>query len=80
MPARPAWSNFTLYVYYYGSELVLGAAGAWLVAAVLNGLTERSARVKLCGGELQVTWNPDDNHIYQSGPAAFVFDGTWLDN
>lgn len=36
MPARPAWSNFTLYVYYYGSELVLGAAGAWLVAAVLK--------------------------------------------
>ena len=64
-----------------GETLACGTgAAAALVAAVLNGLTERSARVKLCGGELQVTWNPDDNHIYQSGPAAFVFDGTWLDN
>lgn len=36
MPARPAWSNFTLYLYYYASELVLGAAGTWLVAAALR--------------------------------------------
>ena len=36
MSARPAWSNFTLYLYYYASELVLGAAGTWLVAAAFK--------------------------------------------
>ncbi|WP_024537956.1 diaminopimelate epimerase [Comamonas badia] len=64
-----------------GETLACGTgAAAVLVAAVLNGLTERSARVKLSGGELQVAWNPDDNHIYQSGPASFVFDGVWLED
>lgn len=33
MPARPAWANATLYLYYYASEFVLGAVGTWLVAA-----------------------------------------------
>ena len=36
MPARPAWANLTLYLYYYASELVLGAAGTWLLAAALH--------------------------------------------
>lgn len=34
MVAIPAWSNLTLYLYYYSSELVLGAAGTWAVSAI----------------------------------------------
>ncbi|ACV21673.1 DMSO reductase anchor subunit (DmsC) [Slackia heliotrinireducens] len=34
MYARPAWGNFALYLYYYASELILGATGLWLVASV----------------------------------------------
>ena len=62
-----------------GETLACGTgAAAIVVAAVLNGLTERRVRVKLRGGELDVHWNEADNHVYQSGPASFVFDGVWL--
>lgn len=33
MESIPAWSNPTLYLYYYSSEFILGATGAWAVAA-----------------------------------------------
>lgn len=36
MSSRPAWSNATLYLYYYASEFVLGVAGIWTVAAALK--------------------------------------------
>lgn len=62
-----------------GETLACGTgASAALVAAVLNGLTDRTVQMKLTGGNLMVTWNAEDNHVYQSGPAAFVFDGDWL--
>ena len=62
-----------------GETLACGTgAAASLVAAVLNGLADRSAVVQLTGGELQVTWDSSDNHVYQTGPASFVFDGVWL--
>ncbi len=53
-------------------------ASAAIVAAVLCGLADRTAQVKLPGGNLELCWNAEDNHVYQSGPAAFVFDGEWL--
>lgn len=62
-----------------GETLACGTgAAATLVAAVLNGLADRTATIKLAGGELEVTWDEADNHVYQTGPATFVFDGTWL--
>ena len=51
-------------------------ACASLVAAVLNGLAERSAEVELDGGRLQIAWN-DNNHIYMTGPAERVFSGVY---
>lgn len=64
-----------------GETLACGTgAAAVLVAAVLNNLTDRTAVVKLAGGDLLVTWDPNNNHIYQTGPATFVFDGIWLGN
>ncbi len=42
MYARPAWNNVFLYVYYYASELVLGAAGIWVLLAVLKQGSELS--------------------------------------
>ena len=49
-------------------------ACATLVAAVLNGLCERKAVLELNGGPLTVEWDPDTNHVFQEGPAEFVFD------
>jgi len=47
------------------------------VAGVLTGRTHRKVCVSLPGGDLFVEWAPDD-HVYLSGPAAFVFDGEFF--
>ncbi len=68
-------------VWERGSGETLGCgtgAAAAVVAAVLCGLADRTAQVHLPGGNLEVNWNAEDNHVYQSGPAEFVFDGVWL--
>ena len=62
-----------------GETLACGTgACAALVAGVLCGNCDRRAQMKLAGGNLDLFWNADDNHVYQTGPAAFVFDGEWL--
>ena len=48
---------------------------ASVVAAVLNGLTERNVLVHLLGGDLEILWDEKDNHVYMTGPATTVFDG-----
>ena len=59
-----------------GETLACGTgASAALVAAVLNGLSARKATVHLRGGDLLVSWNPEDNHVFIEGPAAEVFAG-----
>ena len=61
-----------------GETMACGTgACATLVACVLNGLSERKAVLELNGGPLTVEWNPDDNHVYQEGPAEFVFDAEY---
>lgn len=61
-----------------GETLACGTgAAASLVAAVLGGRADRSATVQLTGGELRVAWDAD-GHVYQTGPATFVFDGVWI--
>ncbi len=62
-----------------GETLACGTgACASLVAAVLGGLSNRTVQMKLSGGNLQLQWSAEDNHVYQTGPAAFVYDGEWL--
>jgi len=62
-----------------GETLACGTgAAAALVAAVLGGLCDRTVQMKLTGGNLELSWNAEDNHVYQSGPAEYVFDGEWL--
>ncbi len=61
-----------------GETLACGTgACASLVAAVLAGKVDRECTIELLGGELDVEWSPEDNHVYQTGPSAFVFDGDW---
>ncbi len=52
-------------------------ACASAVAAVLNGKTGRNVTVHLLGGDLQIEWPESDNRIRMTGPAEFVFEGTW---
>ena len=61
-----------------GETLACGTgACATLVAAVLNGLCERKAVLELNGGPLTVEWDPETNHVFQEGPAEFVFDAEY---
>ena len=54
-----------------------GACGA-AVAAILNNYTQRKVTVKLLGGDLEIEWNKEDNHVYMTGPATTVFEGQLL--
>lgn len=51
-------------------------ACATLVAATLNDKTDKTALIKLDGGDLYIEWG-SDNHIYMSGPAIEVFQGIY---
>ena len=50
-------------------------ACATAVAAVLTGRAERTSQIVMDGGTLTIEWRKSDNHVYMTGPAAFVFDG-----
>jgi diaminopimelate epimerase len=65
-----------------GETLACGTgACAALVAANMMSLVSRRATVGFPGGDLEVEWGQDD-HVYLSGPAAFVFEAevspSWL--
>ena len=61
-----------------GETMACGTgACATLVACVLNGLCDRKAVLELNGGPLTVEWDSEDNHVYQEGPAEFVFDAEY---
>ncbi|WP_136606397.1 diaminopimelate epimerase [Paenibacillus dokdonensis] len=59
-----------------GPTLACGTgACATLVSSVLNGKTDREAEIRLKGGSLFIKWNEQDNRVYMTGPAAFVYTG-----
>ena len=41
----------------------------------MTGRNGRKADIKMDGGTLSIEWSEDDNHVYMTGPATFVFDG-----
>jgi diaminopimelate epimerase len=63
-----------------GETLACGTGScASAVAAMLNSLTDRKVTARLLGGDLEVEWDPADNHVYMTGPAVEVFQGEWPD-
>ena len=59
-----------------GETLACGTgACATLVAATLCGLVEGEADLELRGGTLHIKWDREDNNVYMTGPAEFVFEG-----
>ncbi len=53
-----------------------GACAA-LVAGVALGMLSRRATISMPGGDLHIHWSEDDNHLRQTGPAEYVFEGVW---
>jgi diaminopimelate epimerase len=62
-----------------GATLACGTgACASVVAGVLNDLTDREVKVNLKAGYLSVEWSRENNRVYLTGPADFVFKGRYL--
>jgi diaminopimelate epimerase len=60
-----------------GATLACGTgACAALVAAVLEERAEPQATVELPGGNLEIRWDLDTQHVWMTGPALPVFRGT----
>jgi diaminopimelate epimerase len=71
-----------LRVHERGSGWTLACGtGACAAMAVLRQRGDVDARVQvdLPGGSLQIDWNGPGERLWMTGPAAFVFEGEWLD-
>jgi diaminopimelate epimerase len=47
------------------------------VAGVWNGRLERKVTVSLLGGDLELEWDEENNHVYMTGDAVKVFEGNY---
>lgn len=73
---RPDYLKMRVWERGAGITLACGTgACASLVAAVLNGKSDRKATIELPGGPLLIEW-AEDNRIFMTGPAERVFAGT----
>ncbi|QIK61185.1 diaminopimelate epimerase [Dysgonomonas sp. HDW5A] len=62
-----------------GETLACGTgACAAAVAAILNGYCDRKIKIHLLGGDLDIEWRESNNHVYMTGEAVTVFEGTIL--
>ena len=61
-----------------GETLACGTgACATAIAASLIKAADRSSTVHLLGGDLHIEWSEQNNRVYMTGPAQFVFEGNW---
>lgn len=62
-----------------GETLACGTgACASAVAAILNDYCDRKITIHLIGGSLDIEWRESNNHVYMTGEAVTVFEGTLL--
>ena len=60
-----------------GVTLASGSSScATAVAAARRGITGKSVRITLDGGDLMIDWR--DDGVWMTGPTAHVFDGRWF--
>jgi len=58
-----------------GDQCICAAAA--LVASVVSGFSDRESFVRVQGGDLFLQWEERDNHLWVTGPAGYVFTGTY---
>lgn len=66
-------------VWERGSGITMACGtGACATGVAANVVKDMKGRVRVCmqGGELEIELSAEDGHVYMTGPAAFVFDGT----
>lgn len=70
--------SFRTRVWERGSGITMACgtgACATAVAAFLTGRASRQSHIVMDGGTLQIEYSESDDHVYMTGPAAFVFEG-----
>ena len=73
-------SEVTMRTWERGSGVTLACgtgACAVCVAGVLSNRTARQLLAHLPGGDLELLWSEQDNHVYKTGPAVEVYSGDW---
>jgi diaminopimelate epimerase len=72
---RPNYLKMKVWERGAGATLACGTgACALLVASVLNGKSDRQAKVELPGGCLDIEWD-NSNRVFMTGPATLIFSG-----
>ena len=77
-PSGAVGGAFRTRVWERGSGITMACgtgACATAVAACLSGRAGRESDIVMDGGTLHIEWRESDNHVYMTGPAAFIFDG-----
>ena len=77
-PSGAVGGAFRVRVWERGSGITQACGTGACATAVAACLTERAGRtsnIVMDGGTLHIEWRESDNHVYMTGPAAFVFDG-----
>jgi diaminopimelate epimerase len=73
-------AELTMRTWERGSGITLACgtgASAVCVAGVLTGRAQRTTRIHLPGGDLDIAWQESDDHVIMTGPAQSVFTGLW---
>jgi len=73
-------TEVTMRTWERGSGVTLACgtgASAVCVAGVLTNRTGRRIVAHLPGGDLELEWREENNHVYMTGPATEVFTGVW---
>ncbi len=75
-------TEVTMRTWERGSGITLACgtgASAVCVAGVLAGRSGPKILAHLPGGDLELEWNENNNHVYMTGSATEVFSGEWPD-
>jgi diaminopimelate epimerase len=74
----PAHAKMRVWERGSGETMACGTgACAVSVAGVLNNKLERKSTISLLGGDLEIEWNENNNHVYLTGEAVTVFEGVY---
>ena len=77
-PSGAVGGAFRTRVWERGSGITMACGTGACATAIAACLTLRAGResdIVMDGGTLHIEWRESDNHVYMTGPAAFIFDG-----
>lgn len=71
--------NLRVYERGVGETLACGSgACAAVIAGIRRGFLDSSVEVKMAAGSLWVDWQGEGKEVHLTGPATYVYEGSWL--